>query len=292
MELIRFSYPEKFRAAVQQSLLKHEAENNLPLGILANVQAGEYSDQPPYLAALVESGDVSLAVIRTPPYPALFSYRKEPLSGEAVELVTGDLYAHFGKELKGMTASKGLISDLVDVWCRTARVSAELTMAMRIYELRWVNPVRGVKGRLRMAGERDRPLLEAWYAGFRRETMGETSQEVPVADQIDRYLNADPDQRGMAFWESAGQRVSMAGYSGPTPHGIRIGAVYTPPELRKRGYASACVTALSQKLLDQGYKFCFLFTDLQNPTSNHIYQEIGYRPVTDVDTWHFQGNEE
>jgi predicted GNAT family acetyltransferase len=81
----------------------------------------------------------------------------------------------------------------------------------------------------------------------------------------------------------------MAGSTGPTPHGIRIGAVYTPPEYRQRGYASACVAYLSQMMLDSGRKFCFLFTDLSNPTSNHIYQQIGYEPVCDVDNYVFEG---
>jgi predicted GNAT family acetyltransferase len=81
----------------------------------------------------------------------------------------------------------------------------------------------------------------------------------------------------------------MAGHTGPTPNGIRVISVYTPPHLRGRGYASACVAALSQRLLDQGRKFCFLFTDLANPTSNHIYQEIGYEPVRDIDQWRFGG---
>jgi predicted GNAT family acetyltransferase len=73
----------------------------------------------------------------------------------------------------------------------------------------------------------------------------------------------------------------MVGVAGPTPNGIRINAVYTPPEFRRRGYASACVAEVSQRMLDSGRKFCFLFTDLANPTSNKIYKAIGYRHVAD-----------
>jgi uncharacterized protein len=57
--------------------------------------------------------------------------------------------------------------------------------------------------------------------------------------------------------------------------------VYTPPEKRKHGYASDCVAALTQHLLDSGYKTASLYTDLDNPTSNKIYMEIGYEPVMD-----------
>lgn len=67
-----------------------------------------------------------------------------------------------------------------------------------------------------------------------------------------------------------------------------VNLVYTPPELRRRGYASACVAALSQLLLDAGWKFCCLFTDMSNPTSNHIYQQIGYTPVCDFNEYIFE----
>jgi predicted GNAT family acetyltransferase len=77
----------------------------------------------------------------------------------------------------------------------------------------------------------------------------------------------------------------MAGMGGPTPTGIRIGPVYTPPDRRRRGYASALVAAASQAALDEGRRQVFLFTDLANPTSNHIYAAIGYEPVRDVDEW-------
>ena len=79
----------------------------------------------------------------------------------------------------------------------------------------------------------------------------------------------------------------MAGASGRTPNGIRVGAVYTPPEKRRRGYASALVAALSQEQLDGGKKFCFLYTELANATSNKIYQQVGYEPVSDVDEYGF-----
>ncbi len=80
----------------------------------------------------------------------------------------------------------------------------------------------------------------------------------------------------------------MALWTGRTPHGIRISGVYTPPEWRGHGYASACVAHLSQRMLDDGRSFCFLFADLDNPTSNDIYQQIGYRPVCDMPLYQFR----
>jgi len=87
-------------------------------------------------------------------------------------------------------------------------------------------------------------------------------------------------------WETENKQVvTMAGTTRPTTNGIAVNSVYTPPELRGRGYASACVAALSQLMLDSGRQFCALFTDLANPTSNSIYQKMGYQAVCDVDEY-------
>jgi predicted GNAT family acetyltransferase len=91
---------------------------------------------------------------------------------------------------------------------------------------------------------------------------------------------------GILLWEEDGEPVSLAGWGGPTPNGVRVGPVYTPPELRGRGYATALTAELSQRLLDGrlfegGRRFCFLYTDLANPTSNAIYERIGYRRVAE-----------
>ena len=74
----------------------------------------------------------------------------------------------------------------------------------------------------------------------------------------------------------------MAGWTGKTENGVRVSLVYTPSEHRGHGYASACVADLTSLLLAGGNAYCCLYTDLGNPTSNAIYQRIGYRPVCDV----------
>ena len=108
---------------------------------------------------------------------------------------------------------------------------------------------------------------------------------IDAAEQADRFLRRAGHVAYL--WEDAGEVVSLAGVGGPTPRGIRIGPAYTPPHLRGRGYASNLIATISQLQLDAGRSFCFLFTDLANPTSNRIYQTIGYAPVADVDQLHF-----
>ena len=92
-------------------------------------------------------------------------------------------------------------------------------------------------------------------------------------------------------WDDGGP-VSLSSWSGLTPSGVRINRVYTPPELRGRGYASACVAELSQLLLDCGSRFCALFTDLADPVANRVYaRRIGYEQVADFAKYRFANRE-
>ena len=136
-------------------------------------------------------------------------------------------------------------------------------------------------GRARDYEPGDRELVLRWLSAFIEEALPEGLHEEP-ADILDRRLELPDD--GVVLWDD-GEPVSLAGFGAPTPNGVRVGPVYTPPDKRGRGYASALVADLTASLLAGGRAFCCLFTDLANPTSNSIYQHVGYRPVTDVDQW-------
>ena len=126
-------------------------------------------------------------------------------------------------------------------------------------------------------------MLE-WFVAFGVEALGEDIDPQATARSVDAYLTTE----GMSLylWEDE-KPVSMAGRSRPTPNGATVNYVFTPPEHRRKGYASACVAALSQLLLDAGCRYCFLFTDLADPTSNRIYKAIGYEPICDLDEYEF-----
>ena len=116
------------------------------------------------------------------------------------------------------------------------------------------------------------------------EALGEANP-AEVQRQITRWR--DGGERSIYLWGDR-EIVSLCGVGGETPHGVRIGPVYTPPQARRQGYASALVAEASQLQLDAGRVFCFLFADLANPTANHIYQAMGYEPVRDVDEYRFE----
>lgn len=145
-------------------------------------------------------------------------------------------------------------------------------------------PPAPVEGRLRPYAPGDRALALDWLEAFVAEALPAGLVQEGVEDVLDRRL-ADPGG-GFAVWETD-RPVSLAGFGGATPNGVRVGPVYTPPELRGQGYASALVAGLTQQLLAGGRRFCFLYTALANPTSNSIYRRVGYRPVADVSQWAF-----
>ena len=148
-------------------------------------------------------------------------------------------------------------------------------MPQRIYRLDAVTPPEATTGAMRTARSDEVELAVAWGRGFAEDagTAFATSRET-----VEAWVS-----RGELFvWEVEGEPRSIAVAQGRTPRGVRIGYVYTPPEHRRRGYATALVARLSQRVLDEGRAFCVLYTDRTNPTSNAIYRRVGYEPVQDV----------
>ncbi len=158
-----------------------------------------------------------------------------------------------------------------------ARSGARIVPGMRqaIMACRAVRPPLAVPGTWRRAVASDREWLLPWLQAFADEADPDPHPEAGAS-----ILRSVQPPGGMFIWrDESGQPVSVAGYKGWTMNGVRIGPVYTPPEHRSRGYGSAVTAVATRALLDQGRAFTCLYTDLANPTSNHIYAGIGYEPV-------------
>jgi uncharacterized protein len=106
------------------------------------------------------------------------------------------------------------------------------------------------------------------------------------ASNAESLIDAALSSERLWIWKD-GSVVSMAISSKPIQGVVRISAVYTPPENRKRGYAAACVQGISRHFTDGGYR-CMLYTDLGNPTSNSVYRKIGYRAVAEAIHYRFE----
>jgi predicted GNAT family acetyltransferase len=281
MEVTRHPDADAFREHAGEFLAAREAEHNLILGLSSRLRHDPLLfGEAPYLAVAEERGRVVGAALRTPPHNLVLS---EIDDEQAIEPIAADVRAVF-ETLPGAVGPAQVVARFAELWQLETGARGRCALAQRIFRAESVEPPRGVAGRMRPYAEPDRELATRWFDAFVAEALPDEHPE-PAEGALDRRL--DEPEGGLVFWEDGEGAACMAGYAGPTPNGIRIGPVYTPPELRGRGYGSALTAALTQQLLDGGRRFCFLFTNLANPTSNRIYQRIGFRPVSDVDQWSF-----
>jgi predicted GNAT family acetyltransferase len=124
-------------------------------------------------------------------------------------------------------------------------------------------------------------LITKWMYNFEMDSFG---QARPM-DKTRAMVAQRIEQGDWHLWMVGDKPVSMCLFGRPIRNTCAVSGVYTPPEQRRNGYASACVAALSQKLLDDGFAYTTLFTDLANPTSNSIYMKLGYEPLADFDRY-------
>jgi len=255
-------------------LLADEARHNLVLGI-----AGTVRNSPELYPLrsfwLVKHGsEIVAAALRTPPYNLVLARPALPAALEA--LANG-----ISEELPGITGAVPEAEDFARLWAARMDASTRTNMRQGIYALEQVESLPDVPGAMRVATAADRELALRWWIAFGDEVLHEGGPgRDNAAAMLDHRLSSS--SAGIVFWDDDGEPVSLAGWGGATPNGIRIGPVYTPPELRGRGYATALTAEVSQRLLDGRLfdgrrRFCFLYTDLANPTSNAIYERIGYR---------------
>jgi RimJ/RimL family protein N-acetyltransferase len=216
-------------------------------------------------------GAVGAALLQTPPYPILLT----TLPPGAAAALAAEL-AGRDHQLPGVNAAPGPAAEFAAAWTERTGLASQAGMRMRLYELgRLLPPDPPPPGQARTALDRDRDLLLAWLDAFHHEAgpIGPRESRQVVDDRL--------GFGGLVFWEEAGTPVSLAGRTQPAAGLARVGPVYTPPQLRGRGFGAAATAAVTQAALDGGAEGVVLFTDLANPTSNTLYQRLGYRPVSD-----------
>ena len=265
-----------FLDAAGSLLLQEEARNNLILGI-----TGTLVENPDRYAAkrfwvvTDDDGGPAAAAMRTPPYNLLLAPAQ---SDAAFETLVGAIE----DELPGVVGARPEVDDFVRLWSRSHPVEPRVLRNQGVYALEQVQPLPPAPGSRRSATPDDHELVMDWMIAFGEEVLEESDPgRTEARNFVAERLGGDRTG-GFELWEDGGEVVSLSGWGGPTPNGIRIGPVYTPPDLRGRGYATTLVAELSQSLLDAGRRFCFLFTDLANPTSNAIYERIGYVRVCEA----------
>lgn len=282
MEIHRPAGATEFLDLALPLLERDEARNQLPLAVAGTVaQHPESYDEARFWVAL-DGGEPVAAALHTMPYGALLA---DPVSDAGLSAMLAAL-AEDDPEVPGLVGMAPHIDAAAGTLAASTGRRTERLLSQGVYALREVRPVPRASGAPRPAADGDRELLRRWMTDFADESLPDPGREI---DRIDRTLDVrlHSDDAGYWLWEVDGEPVSLSGFGGPTPSGIRIGPVYTPPEHRRRGYATTLVADQSAWLLEHGYRFCFLYTDLENPTSNRIYEEIGYERIGDSADYRF-----
>ena len=270
LSIDRIDDPKKLQEISYSFLCQEEAKNCLPIGIIDTLVRRPETYKKFYFWIIKKVNEVIGLAWYTPPYPlGITSLPKESFRLLMDKVRCEDL------EIAGVIGPSPEVDGFVESWNADKGCFVASIMKQRIYKLETVATTPGV-GRMILATSEHVDLAKQWSESFMIDCglyddvpRARESAIVGIRDQS-RYL-----------WLVNDKPVAMVGASGRTPSGIRISWVYTPNELRGNGYASSLVSSLSQKFIDEGLKFCFLFTDLGNPTSNSIYQRIGYKQVSD-----------
>ncbi|MHC4778644.1 MAG: GNAT family N-acetyltransferase [Planctomycetota bacterium] len=277
MKVVNHETADAFLDRAGPWLVKAEAENHIVFGIadVLRDDLNRYGPRNPFLLTVEDHAEVVGAALRTPPHKLLLTRMPAP----ALEA----LAVFFSKADPDLPAVSGPVDEgriFANFWADKTGATVRPGMSVRAHVCEKVIHPNYSEGRLRTVEPEDAELALSWRKSFEVQAHL-TEKVITTLDSI----SVEIATRTFHFWDHDGPK-SMARHVGDTPNGVRIGLVYTPEDHRRKGYASSCVAALTQKLLDRGKKAIFLYTDLANPTSNKIYAAIGYRSVLDgMDYW-------
>jgi GNAT superfamily N-acetyltransferase len=267
--------PETYLAAAGGFLRARSAENTVVLTAAEAIRArgaGAFGGSAPLFGWQAEpDGTVTAAFLHTPPFPVLLTMMSDR---HAAALATA--LAGAGRQVPGVNAAPAPGAAFAAAWQRHTGQAAHAGMRMRLYALgRLLPPDPPPPGRARTASAADAAPMRAWLNAFHDEAgpPGPNDSERVVRDRL--------GYGGLILWEHEDSPVSLAGRHRAVDGQARIGPVYTPPAFRGRGFGGAATAAVTQAALDDGAEGVVLFADLANPTSNTLYQRLGYRPISD-----------
>ncbi|CAB4693274.1 MAG: GNAT family N-acetyltransferase [Actinobacteria bacterium] len=247
--------------------------------------ATEPPPHPRWWVSVVDeaSGDVVGVAMRTAPFAPYPLYVLPMPEAAALELAR--LLHERGD---AAPAANGALPSTDVLMGEVARLSGGVVQVhehTRLFELHELREPRRAEGRARVAEARDLDLAQEWFGAFHVDAAIQAGRDPDdaTADFIGRDGIAARIEAGLVWlWEDAsGEVVHLTGFNPPSFGVARVGPVYTPGEQRGHGFATSLVADVSRHLLAAPARVC-LFTDQANPTSNRIYQSLGYEPVVDM----------
>ncbi len=282
VNIIQYALPESFLQKTRPAFEEDEAAHNLMLGLSIKLVKNPKSFSDTFFLATVEEGkELLLACLMTPPHNLLV-YGHGSKWKDGIEPLAHFIREKFGP-IPGVNGPVEISTEFSKKWSSLTGQRAKQGLQTRAFKLSKVIPPPSAPGHFRQATPLDLPLTEEWIQGFH---LG-AHLEAPDRAKIKELAKSGIENGNIYFWEDA-RTVSMAAKNRPTPNVTGVSLVYTPEELRGKGYASNLVANLSQLILSEGKKYCALFTNQANPVSNSIYMKIGYLPVEDFCEYQFE----
>ena len=282
MQFKKYNNVNDFYADTYDVLMCNEAQNLIPLGNIiigyeGKDKTGWRDTANWYMATVSDSKGIQLTAIMTPPHNITLYATDNKINDNTINCLIDGLA---NEPIPGVMTEKSLAERFAKAYTNKKGIGYETTFNQRVFELTGVSPNVTRVGTLRLVSEKDMPFFPYWIEGFMvcTEKYDGTTMKIP---QDGEYYRHNITLEQFYILEVDGLPVSMARLNRAMQTVIGIGAVYTPPYYRGKGYATSCVAQLSQLALDKGFTKCVLYTDLANPTSNSIYQKIGYRPICD-----------
>ncbi|WP_339213063.1 GNAT family N-acetyltransferase [Ornithinibacillus sp. FSL M8-0202] len=273
---------KRYLERVEDLLLHQEVLNNLMLGLLERGKEtiGVFSDGI-RLGLVEEDGEPIYAFMQTPPNKWILPSVDGPTE-QVIPAIVHYLYRH-KYPVPGVLGRSEQANQFVSLWKELSGKKATLHMKQLIYQLDEVKVTPNPEGKLILATDDHLSIVREWLYQF-----GEQAN-VPISkSRADSMARTYIQNQSLYLWRVNGEVVSMANNSRKTKNGATINAVFTPEQHKRKGHATSVVAALSQKLLDDGYAFCSLYTDLANPTSNSIYRKIGYYDIGESVEYYFE----
>jgi uncharacterized protein len=269
LEIKRYVNPYEYYELTRDCLYKKEVENNLLIGILEgnknNKDAGDI-----LFYSVTDNFTPVLLAMRTPPFDMLLY--SEDANAQAQELLISEILEK-NLSIPGILAEENTAMIFKSIWESKSNTSLKLFRKERVHKLEKCNEIDISDGEMRKAAEQDIDLLTKWNAAFHKD-INESISDEQARNMISSMLGQ------IYIWVDK-EIVSVCSSARETMQSRIINLVYTPPENRGKGYASSLVKTCCSRILDSEKKFCGLFTDLSNPTSNSIYKKIGFEPVMD-----------
>jgi len=275
-----FQDPVEFFNHVNEFLLLHEAENSIIFSNIEGIISKRYTGNNLMISVEIK-GELLLVAIMTPPHNLVLSYTRTMKSIDQLIrfLVSNNI------EIPGILAFKKGAKRFVKLWTKKKKVSYKLVMNEKVYKLETVDERYLGHHNFNPVGLSYENLILKWLKLFIEEALPHENSEID--EELRKITRQRIENECYYMLFDNENPVSMVHKARKTPNGNLINQVFTPSNLRGRGYATEAVAKISKHLLEEGNKYCFLFTDLSNPTSNKIYQDVGYKPIIDMDQYNF-----